>query len=48
VSICRLSNKDTVSDAWKKSGCWIVDRTQAVVQSVYGATLQLRSDRDCR
>jgi len=33
-----------VSDVWKQSGCWIVDRTQAVVQSVYGGTLMLGTD----
>ena len=41
MSICRLSRKDMMSDAWKQSVCWIVDRTQAVVQVVYGGTLKL-------
>jgi len=41
----RLSKKDAVSDAWKQSGRWITDRTQAVVKAVYGATLKLGADQ---
>jgi len=36
-----------VSDAWKQSVRWVIDRTQAVVQSVYGGTLKLRNSEDC-
>ena len=35
------------SDAWKQRGCWIIDRTQAVVQAVYGGTLKLTTDQAC-
>ena len=45
VDTCRLCLKGAVSsDGWTQSAAWIVDRTQAVVKSVYGATLKLATD----
>jgi len=40
--------KDTVSNSWKQSGRWIVDRTQVVMQEVYGGTLKLAADNVSR
>ena len=37
-----------MSDMWKQSGCWIIDRTQAVMKAVYGGTLELGPDQACR
>lgn len=47
MSLCRLSKRESASEAWKQSVCWIVSQTQAVMKVVYGGTLKLSTDRNC-
>ena len=34
-----------MSDEWKQSGRWIIDRTQEAVKAVYGGTLKIGTDQ---
>jgi len=48
MDVCRLCGKESVSDSWRQSVSWVIERTQTVVHDVYGATLKLDSVDACR